>query len=190
MYRPGHYILKDLPIARVYNYKPEEDGHFKKNISDYFHLDNINTDFQNPEFAIHQLVEVACRALSSGINDPYTAINCLDKLTAILGKLSGTDFPSPYRCDEDEELRLILVPLDFEGVTDAAFNQIRQFGANSPSVIIHLMKCLKILFTISDHPGRKQAISIHSRKAMETAIASFVNKQDLSDLTLVYESFG
>lgn len=187
-YRPGHYILKNLPIAYVHNYKSDDNSQLKKNLSNYFHLDTINTNFQNPEFAIHQLVEVACRALSSGINDPFTAINCLDKLTGILGKLSQTDFPSPYRCDEDGELRLILEPLDFEGMTDAAFNQIRQFGASSPSVIIHLMKCLKILYTISANDGNKRTIVIHSQKTMETAESSFVNKQDLSDLTFVYNS--
>ncbi len=188
LYRPGHYILKDMPIARIYNYKAEDPNRFKKNLSDHFHLDTISTDFQNPEFAIHQLVEVACRALSSGINDPYTAINCLDKLTAILGKLARIDFPSPYRCDKDGELRLILAPLDFEGMMDAAFNQIRQFGANSPSVIIHLMKCLKILFSLSDNTGKNLSISLHSQKTMQTAESSFVNKQDLSDLTFVYNS--
>jgi uncharacterized membrane protein len=47
-------------------------------------MGNKRTPSQDAEFAIHQMVEIAARALSPGINDPYTAITCIDKLTATL----------------------------------------------------------------------------------------------------------
>ncbi|MDO5511072.1 MAG: DUF2254 domain-containing protein, partial [Weeksellaceae bacterium] len=83
-HRPGHYIIANIPIATIYNVENEDVEEINKTVSDYLPMDRLDTDFQNPEFSIHQIVEVACRALSAGINDNYTVITCIDKLTYIL----------------------------------------------------------------------------------------------------------
>ncbi|MBK6929297.1 MAG: DUF2254 domain-containing protein [Comamonadaceae bacterium] len=49
-------------------------------LNDAFVLGNQRTATQDVEFSFHQLVEIAMRALSPGINDPFTAIACVDRL--------------------------------------------------------------------------------------------------------------
>ena len=47
------------------------------------------TSTQDIEFSVDELVEIALRALSPGINDPFTAITCIHWITAGLASLGG-----------------------------------------------------------------------------------------------------
>jgi len=47
---------------------------------------------QDPAFGIRQLVDVALKALSPGINDTSTAAMCVDYLAAILARLAPGNF--------------------------------------------------------------------------------------------------
>jgi uncharacterized membrane protein len=99
-----------------------------KKIQDDFIIGKVRTPLQDAEFSIHQMVEVAARALSPGVNDPYTAIACIDNLTSVMCYLAGVEFPSPYRYDMQDKLRVIADNHTFSGMLNAAFNQIRQYG--------------------------------------------------------------
>jgi hypothetical protein len=97
---------------------------------------------QDVEFAISQLVEIAVRALSPGINDPITAVTCIDWLGAILCQLANRKMPASHRYDEQNRLRVICKPFAFEGMVDAAFNMIRQNSHSVPAVSIHLLETI------------------------------------------------
>ena len=103
-------------------------------INDAFVLGSQRTEQQDVEFPIDQLVEIAVRALSPGINDPFTAIRCIDQLSAALCHLAQREIPSPYRYDDHDQLRILAEPISFADATDAAFNQIRQYGKSSVAV--------------------------------------------------------
>jgi len=66
------------------------------------------------------MVEVASRALSPGVNNPYTAIACIDNLTSVICYLAGVASPSPYRYDSEDKLRLVADSHNFAGVMKAA----------------------------------------------------------------------
>ncbi len=69
---------------------------------------------------------------------PYAQylINCIDHLSAGLARLAQTDFPSPYRYDGFDNLRVIAHPVTFAGLTDVAFNQIRQNSSGDVAVTV------------------------------------------------------
>jgi uncharacterized membrane protein len=138
-YRPGKFVVKgnDLVIAF-----PEKRVNPKltTQLNNAFILGNERTDQQDVEFPINQLVEIALRAISPGINDPFTAIRCIDRLGAGLSHLAPKDFPVPYRYDQDDNLRVIAAPVTFAGLTDAAFNQIRQYSTSDVAVTIRLLR--------------------------------------------------
>ena len=69
-------------------------------------LGSQQTPYQDVEFAVNQLVEVAVRALSPSVNDPFTATACVDHLGAALCRLAGRKIPSPYRRDPDGQVRV------------------------------------------------------------------------------------
>ncbi len=97
---------------------------------------------QDVEFAIDQLVEIAVRALSPGVNDPFTAINCVDRLGAALVVLAGREIPSAYRYDDDGRLRVVADASTIGGIVNAAFDQIRQAARNDAAVTIRLLETI------------------------------------------------
>lgn len=180
-FKAGEFVVKNAPLLEVSS--EEELGEAKiDTIENYFVLANLKTIYQDPEFAIHQIVEIAVKALSPGINDPYTAINCIDSLAASICGLTEIEFPSKYQTDQDNILRIITIPLTFEGLVNASFNQIRQFGAGSPSVIIRLMEALSTIYTFSKTKEQNDVILRHAQMVLTTGENSFQNPHDLKDL--------
>ena len=108
-------------------------------VNSAFVLGSQRTDAQDIEFAVHQLVEIAVRALSPGVNDPFTAIACVDRLGSALSRLARRDPPSPCRYDEQKRLRIVAPPATFPAIVDAAFNQIRQYSRSSAAMAIRLL---------------------------------------------------
>jgi uncharacterized membrane protein len=97
---------------------------------------------QDVGFAVEQLVEVAVRALSPGVNDPFTAISCIDHLGAALARIGERRTPAWSRWSHDGELRVESPTVTFEGAMDAAWHQLRQHGAAQPAVALRLLESL------------------------------------------------
>ena len=139
--RPGHYVVATRPLALVWPGNRVTD-HLMDRVNCAFALGNQRTSGQDIEFAVNQLVEIAIRALSPGVNDPFTAMTCVDRLGSALCRLAQQDVPSPYRYDTQDQLRVITPVFTFPDVTDAAFNQIRQYGRTSTAVTIRLLETI------------------------------------------------
>lgn len=180
-HRPGDHVVKDQSICRVLSPEPLADGLPHKILRNFI-FGKVRTPLQDAEFAIHQMVEIALRALSPGINDPYTAITCIDQLSAVLCYLANARFPSHFRFDEEGNLRVVTERLTFSGMLGAAFNQIRQFGKGSPSVIIRLMEALVTIHNIARFKKQKEAVLRHADMVMRAAEKSFEEENDLIDL--------
>ncbi|MDP3126222.1 MAG: DUF2254 domain-containing protein [Thiobacillus sp.] len=139
--RPGHYVIATRPLALVWPGNRVTDQLMDR-VNAAYALGNQRTSGQDIEFAVNQLVEIAIRALSPGVNDPFTAITCVDRLGSALCRLAQQDMPSPYRYDTQDQLRVITPVFTFPDVTDAAFNQIRQYGRSSTAVTIRLLETI------------------------------------------------
>ena len=97
---------------------------------------------QDPKYAIRILVDIAIRALSPAINDPTTAVQAIDQIEDLLRRLIRKDLDSAYIRDSQGDLRLILMLPSWEDYLALAFDEIRQFGANSVQVIRRLRSAL------------------------------------------------
>lgn len=180
-HRPGDFLVENEPIAEVFS-KETCPGRVKERIRDTFVFGRVRTPVQDAEFAIHQLVEIASRALSPGVNDPFTAITCIDKLKASICYLSRAKFSSAWRYDEDGNLRMKVYPVTFAGVLDAAFNQIRQYGKGSPSVMIRLMEALVTIDSFAGGPLKKESVRRHAGMVLQAAEDAQYNPNDLKDV--------
>ena len=161
-YRPGDHLVEGIEIGKIYSNKHLGEEQFQR-IRDQFVIGKIKGGDQDLEFSIHQMVEIAARALSPGVNDPYTAITCINNLTATICHISQIDLPSKYRIDSDKNLRVIANTSDFEGLLDAAFNQIRQFSGGSPAVIIKLMEAQITLYGFVTKESHIKAVKKHTK---------------------------
>lgn len=161
--RPGQFVAHGCTLA-VVSSEDAFDPDLARDILDAFIIGEQRTPEQDTEYSIHQLVEIAIRALSPGINDPYTAIACIDQLGSALCYLAERKFPPSSRFDAQGRLRLRTKPFTFPGILNASFDQIRQYGSRSVAVTIRLLEMLTI---IAGHTRRlEQRTAIHRQADM------------------------
>lgn len=184
-YRPGSHLVDGLMIGMLYSHNYLNQDSIDSILSQFV-IGEIKTSQQDLEFSIHQMVEIALRALSPGINDPYTAIACIDNLKATMTYLAQAKFPSKYRFDDKSNLRIIEDILAFEGVLDAAFNQIRQFSGGSPAVIIRLMEALATIYQFTEHVNHKEAVIKHAQMVLNMGKQTIREEHDMEDLLARY----
>jgi uncharacterized membrane protein len=180
-HRPGDFLVQDMVLCELLCHE-ECNEVMDDKIQVNFILGKVRTPLQDAEFSIHQMVEVAARALSPGVNDPYTAIACIDNLTSVMCYLAKVEFPSQYRYDMADKLRVIASNHTFSGMLNSAFNQIRQYGAGSPSVMIRLMEAMNIISTFAKNEYQKELILQHTKMIMNAAEKSFSEMRDLEDI--------
>lgn len=184
-YRAGQFIIEGSSLFTVLS-NEEKNEDLVNDLNDMVSIGEIRTPLQDAEFAIHQIVEVAVRALSSGINDPYTAITCIDNLSAIMAKLTITPFPHKYRYDEKGNLRLIVDILTFDGMMNAAYNQIRQNASSSPAVLIRMMEAVNNIHKFAFNDTQRGVIKKHAEMIHRSALENFKEKNDLADMESRY----
>jgi uncharacterized membrane protein len=139
--RPGHYLVKGQSMVTVWPRDCVTEA-LMEEIDAAFVLGNQRTATQDVEYPCRQLVEIAVRALSPGIHDPFTAITCVDRLESALCRLARGHMPSPLRFDPQGRLRLVAPGSSFEGIVDLAFNQIRQSARSNPAVAIRMLDAI------------------------------------------------
>lgn len=179
--KPGDYLVENSEIGKVYHGRKEDDGIAEK-VSRQLIIGRTRTSQQDFEFSIFQMVEIAGRALSPGVNDPFTAIACIDNLSATLCNLAQVQFPSKYRFDKKNDLRVVAFHLSFEGVLDASFNQIRQFSAENPAVVIRLMEALITISQFTENVTDKNAVIKHAKMVLNVGKETMKEQNDFNDL--------
>lgn len=184
--RPGNFISTGSPLADVWtcgepSAEDSNAGDLTATLNETVIVGIRRTPRQDVECAIEELVEIAVRALSPGINDPFTAMNCIDRLGAALGRLSERKLPTAYRCDDEGSLRLIVRTVSFANALDAAFSQIRQYGHNSVAVTIRLLEALA---SVAEHVQRdedRDVVKLHAEMVSRHA-ESFSEEHDKGEI--------
>ncbi len=185
-YRPGEFVVAGSTLVAVKSPEPLEAS-LASQIVGAFILGPQRTPEQDAEFAIHQLVEIALRALSPGINDPFTAITCLDRLGSALCYLAERAFPSPYRYDGDGKLRVTARPITFAGITNTAFDQIRQYGRSSAAVTIRLLETLGTIGLRAHNAEQRQALLRQANMIERGCHESLPEANDRQDVQKRYQ---
>ena len=175
--RPGHYVVRRTPLVRAWPAHRVTDS-LAGQVNSAFVLGNQRTSAEDVEFAVQELVEIAVRALSPGINDPFTAIVCVDRLGSALCHLARRDMPSPYRLDEQNRLRVIVSSSTFAGVVDEAFNQIRQYARTSVAVTVRLLEVVAVVATATTQEDRRLVLRHHAEMIVRGAREGLPESQD------------
>ncbi len=181
---PGRHVLDHSIVAEVW---PDtvDDGTAAR-IRQTCVLGRKRTADEDIEFAVDQIVEVAARALSPSLNDPFTAITCIDHLSTAMLHLIECDFPSPYRLDDQGVVRIIAIRPDFSGIADAAFNQLRQFGSRVPAVAIRMLEAIASLIPFVRTEEQKEVLMRHAAMIRRAARQETDESEDLADIQQRY----
>lgn len=185
--RPGEFVVAGHPLALAFPAGAATDE-VMTGIRGAFLLGPERTDSQDAEFAVDQLVEVAVRALSPGINDPFTAIECIDWLGAALSFLLGRRLPSPYRFDEDGRFRVLAKPFTYAGIFDAAFNQLRQHARSNEAVSMRLLETIAMLAEQELPEDCRNALLRHAKLVYEDSRTHLPQHEDRDDLKERYDA--
>lgn len=140
--RPGQFVVKGSIIGRAY---PADrfDASGLQSFHDAIALSPHRSPVQDIELFFSQLVVIASRALSPAINDPFTAMTCIDHLGEALAKASLRSLPTPYRFDDEGNLRLISNVITFDGLLHLSFNQVLLYGKGDLMVMLHLLNTIR-----------------------------------------------
>jgi uncharacterized membrane protein len=165
--RPGDYVVRGSALARVWP-GGRADAKLCRQLSETMSLGSERTPLQDVQFAVDQLTEVALRAMSPGINDPFTAIACIDRLGSALARLGTRRMPSAYRSDDEGRVRVIAAPVGFEEVLDRAVGPISDHARDmaSPQVVDRLRQTLLTVADLTSEPGRRAALLRHAAAAV------------------------
>ncbi|WP_254073614.1 DUF2254 domain-containing protein [Cellulophaga sp. HaHaR_3_176] len=180
-FKPGDHLVEGINIGKLYTNKDIDDEQYD-DISDNFVIGNTKSSQQDLQFSIYQMVEIASRALSPGVNDPFTAITCIDNLTATMCRLAQANYPSNYRVDKNDVLRIITENLEFEDFLDASFNQIRQYSAGNTAVVIKLMDGLTTISVFAKKDAYKKALVKHAKMVLNVGKQSLNEVNDFKNL--------
>lgn len=140
--RPGRWVVDNTPFAKAYPALSAPDS-VLRDIAAAITTGARRTSQQDIEFPIKQVVEIGVRALSPGINDPFTASTCVDQLGAALCEIARRPLPSPYVLDDRGVLRIVNGdPLTWERIVGGAYDQIRQSASFHAPVYVHALESL------------------------------------------------
>jgi uncharacterized membrane protein len=142
----GRYAIRSTPVCTIWPATPDARvAEVSDAVRRCVRLGPTRTMSEDAGYGVRQLVDVALRALSPGINDPTTAQDAIFHLgTVLVDRLSSSPVPAAYT---DEQARCLLAPhaLTDDDLAELAFAELRRAGADQPAVAIYLMQTIALV---------------------------------------------
>ena len=151
----GDFVMAGSVLATVWPEETDQESPLVDGIREAFILGYERTPHLDPELGVVELVDIAVKALSPGINDPTTATICLDRLSQIVVEFGRREPPARVHHKGDRGGALILPRPEFSHMVATAFDQIRHFGAGNPHFAIAMLRRLAEigrLLRVERHP--------------------------------------
>ena len=147
---------------------------------------------QDAAFGIRQLVDVACKALSPAVNDPYTAVQAVDHLSVIFCALAQRPLGNHVIRDASSGAVVIIPGRRFPEYLAVMCGLIRRYGASEPTVAQALLRLLGSCAGVArSDPELVSAIDEQARLIVDDAEREVAQPADLaavhSDAELVHQ---
>ena len=178
--RVGQFVPAGVPLVRVS--KPERvpaDGAL--HLTAAFDIGPTRTMQQDVEFGIIQIVDIALRAMSPAVNDPSTAISCVDQLCRIMILWTSRMPPPSHYYAPPHVLRLFVPLISFDGLLDTAFEQIRHYAAADVAVSLRLMRAFSDIASVTQHADLRTGLLDRGRR-VAAGCAGHLPKDELLKL--------
>ncbi|HZH27619.1 MAG TPA: DUF2254 family protein [Azospirillaceae bacterium] len=177
----GAFLIHGAHHVRVY---PEERAspELVQAITAAVMVGSLRTPVQDIEFSIRHLVEIAVRALSPAINDPFTAAAVIDRLGVAFSRLLGRSLGEGVHRDSGGVPRVFTVVPTHDEVLDIALRQIRHAARNTPAIIVQLLEMLAEVAAFARTDAARAALA---RQADIAAAAGCHGPIEPSDRALI-----
>ncbi|SCP96950.1 DUF2254 domain-containing protein [Anaerobium acetethylicum] len=154
----GDFLSENQKIGVLYYRQGEIDEDFISQLSDCFTVGDERYAFNDYKFSLQKIIEISLRAISPGINDPYTAIRCIRMLGVLLGKMAGIDGCYTVIKSDESKAAIIYESVDFRKDLYYTFYQIIHYGKADISVVLALFEALEII---------KRTASIYNQRVVK-----------------------
>ncbi len=176
-YRPGDFVSEGETLLLAWP-RDRVDEAVGDELTAHFAQGRHRTALQDIRFLVNELVEIAARALSPGVNDPFTAINCLDWLGSMLKNLVTRAFPETTRHDADGNVRVVAEPTTFAEFTEAIFDQLRPYVATDRNAAIHAFRILGEVGGMTGREDRLRALRDAADRLLDACETSIPHEAD------------
>jgi uncharacterized membrane protein len=178
--RVGQFVPAGVPLMRIS--KPERapaDG--ARHLIAAVDIGPARTMQQDVEFGIIQIVDIALRAISPAVNDPSTAISCVDQLSRII-ILWISRVPPPSHYYAPPHVRRLFVPwMSFDGLLDTTFEQIRHYAVADVAVSLRLMRAFDDIASTTQHADLRTRL-LERARCVAAGCAGHLPKDELVEL--------
>jgi uncharacterized membrane protein len=140
-YQPGEFVGLGDTLLSVAMAHPPDDAMIAA-LNGAYGVDAFRTLDQDPAFGIRQLVDMALKALSPGINDSTTAETCLDHIGVILARCVQRRLEPRRHHDRRGALRVLSTGIDFAQLAGLAFRQIGENAQGNTAVMLKLLESI------------------------------------------------
>ena len=157
---PGTFVTQRDHLLHVLSPHPLSDE-----VADALRATLVIGDERTPEqdiaFSIRRLVEIAQRSLSPGINDPTTALYCMDRLREAFVRLAGRAVPSARRLDDTGRLRVVSAPAALEELAFTAFAAVAHYAGSDADVLAGLAVALDKVIAEAGTDRTPRLVALH-----------------------------
>jgi len=179
---PGEFVLGGAPLLWLSKEVPEEA------VSEFCScVGREQGNTPDLEQGCRQIVEIAVRALSPGINDPTTAIRAVQQLVDILqlrAQLPDVEIVT----DSEESPRIFIAATPYDELLFELFSPLRCYGANDTMFVVSSIKALQQVLSVSDLPkNRREQLSGVIKQLAEDAFEAVSSKGDREKIRYVLE---
>src|SRR5699024_7166090 len=162
----GAFVFNDYPLAYIVTINNDKPP--MKELHEHIIIDSERTDLLDIEFSIQKLVDIALKAISPAMNDPHTAINCINRLGELLHELTKVDHELIYLYK--------------------SFYQIRHYGKHDISIMYSILEVLYKLSVVSDEQTKHKIWSFHFY-IINVIQLSKLSEQDAVYFNHLYDAF-
>jgi uncharacterized membrane protein len=184
LYRPGHFVVKGLPMALVW--PPGTTTAVTRALERAHVIGPHRTPTQDVGFAIDQLVGIALRALSPVVNDTFTALICIDWLGAALCQVSARPLPDGIYRDASGHVRLIDPVVTYERLVKDAYDKLRQAGRGMPAVLIRQLDNLEKVMRCASSTDQRSVVLHHADMILLVSEQSVPDASDQLDVQVAH----
>jgi uncharacterized membrane protein len=182
--RTGDFVHPGTPIARLIGGQGGEHE-----LANCFSLGATRTPKQDPQFLIDELVEIALRALSPGINDPFTAITAMHWLGAATTELGRRELVKQLSERGGHTPRVYPLPDDFEHYVRRGFGAMRSAVATSHTAALIMFDTLRQAAAAIDDESRRRLLQEQGDRLI-VQVRTHLEGPDLEDVEARYASFS
>jgi uncharacterized membrane protein len=180
--RIGDFVIENDELARVSRVSVTRE--LGDRVRSAFTVGAERTPYQDVERGIIELTDIGVRALSPGLNDPTTALVCVDRLMQIVARLATRHFPNRERADEQGNLRVIARRPSYPELVELAYSGLRHYSRTHPVVTIELARSLvRLLAIVPDQ--RRAPLRDELRHLLAAAHTEWRHAEDLARLDAV-----